>query len=383
MAKILKRGNSLKRLDRFEMSSNYQTVLYPDGQAKAGVFPTLEWFDYINEVVPFVGNSVLDVGCAEGMMSLLAARAGARFVTGIDRSEEKTDSARQLQNAWHFSNVRFIHCNADEFLCNDDNFDIVIASMILHWLDGYSGALRKLADRANKYLVVIFRERNSHYLSEHGRWFPSLTEVSDALGDCALIRSEHIATQDHGKRILLAIYRTDVSIESDGKIVRKRVHVSENWARSINDLLRTGAPMEAFLGPTPFGYRARFIDGVDLWGHKVFQPRQAVEPLIPSPVLRMRLLELLRDLLTAALQSRSCFSDLTFRNIVVKDGIPFLIDFDDIIELTQDDCFDERCGEIARLWQVFLSYVGVDYPFMTTRNVRELLGAIEEVISND
>lgn len=86
------------------------------------------------------GLDVLDVGCASGALSAQLHRRGARVV-GLDASRALVRIAAQRH-----PDVRF-HC-ADlaeplDFLA-DGSFDLVTASLVMHYLEDWGPALREL-----------------------------------------------------------------------------------------------------------------------------------------------------------------------------------------------------------------------------------------------
>lgn len=168
-----------------------------------GVMPTNEWFNEIKEHVKFNGKTVLDVGCAEGVMCLLSLKEGAKSVNGIDEQMEMIERAEKLTE--EYSNVLFIHGKTKDKIMVG-NADIGIFSMIIHWI-GMEEFLR--LTKCFKTIVVIFRERNPGYqIPINGKWFPTLQELHSLMKEKGFRRnySEVIMVQDSEKRISLAIY---------------------------------------------------------------------------------------------------------------------------------------------------------------------------------
>lgn len=59
-------------------------------------------------ILPYVtGHKVLEVGSAEGVLSLLLARQG-KDVTALERQPERHEAAQRLRDAWDVSGARFI-----------------------------------------------------------------------------------------------------------------------------------------------------------------------------------------------------------------------------------------------------------------------------------
>lgn len=151
--------------------------------------PTNEWFEKIAKHVDFKGKSVIDYGCAEGIMCKHAKQAGATYVLGID-------------NQQHFQPHEGV-VFANEEIGVKQAADIKMFSMIIHWIG--KDEFIKHADSSE--VVVIFREPNPGYqIPINGKWFPTLQELSVALNGYSLIHNELLLEQDNNKRVTLAIY---------------------------------------------------------------------------------------------------------------------------------------------------------------------------------
>ena len=75
-----------------------------------------------------VGEQVLDVGCGPGNITALAAGIGARVV-GADASEEMLEAARRAH-----PEIRFEVANAEALAFGDEEFNVVLANLLLHHL---------------------------------------------------------------------------------------------------------------------------------------------------------------------------------------------------------------------------------------------------------
>jgi SAM-dependent methyltransferase len=72
-------------------------------------------------------KSVLDYGCGQGLWSFYLAERGAGRVTSIDISEVAIEQAK--------SRLDFLVMNAEEMGFDDDSFDLICGTAILHHLD--------------------------------------------------------------------------------------------------------------------------------------------------------------------------------------------------------------------------------------------------------
>lgn len=96
------------------------------------------------------GNTVLDVGAAEGLLSIELANAGARYVHGVEVVADHVKVAKQLNT----------HANVT-FECADMNkwrpkqkYDIVVALAILQKLKDPGAVAAALANCAHEAIVL-------------------------------------------------------------------------------------------------------------------------------------------------------------------------------------------------------------------------------------
>lgn len=100
------------------------------------------------------GKTVLDVGCAEGLISIECAKRGANAVTGMEVRMTAVEAARR-RNVDGVTD--FYHADAETFtkeIWKTPGWDIVLMLAVLHKLRDPSAACRRLAAAA-KDLVVI------------------------------------------------------------------------------------------------------------------------------------------------------------------------------------------------------------------------------------
>lgn len=95
-------------------------------------------------------KTILDVGCAEGLISLALADAGARFVHGIEMRADFVDVANSLRGP---RPVKFTHADANEYK-PQRRYDIVIMLAVLHKLRDPTEACIRFADAAIHSCVI-------------------------------------------------------------------------------------------------------------------------------------------------------------------------------------------------------------------------------------
>lgn len=96
------------------------------------------------------GKTVLDIGCAEGLISIALVRAGALAVHGVEIVKEHVEVGSKLRGDLPVT-----------FECADANtwrpkrqYDIVIALALLHKLKNPTAAARAFAEAAREMVVL-------------------------------------------------------------------------------------------------------------------------------------------------------------------------------------------------------------------------------------
>lgn len=299
---------------------------YQSGLGHPGTMDTERWFAALLDGVDGPLGDVLDVGCAEGVMCVLAAKAGAAEVTGIGLHDDRMFAA--IEAAKPYPNITIREQAAST---HHEPHDTVVFSMMAHWL-GPDETLR-FAKLARRNFLVILRTANDHYAPENGSWFPTLDEL-DALLGCVRTSETLLMTQDHGKETWAVTYRTDISLR-DGKVHKR--------------------------GRKPQPYRS----GTDLHGDAPFRVSHG------KPVLRLSgpnasaVRELARKVAEGSLADGTYPSDFSPRNVIVAGDEAWLI---------EDEPAERRPGttvapEFLPIWQATLSSIAL--PF--SGDLRELL----------
>ena len=129
------RENKYDNSDFFEKYS--QMARSKEGLSGAG-----EWHELKKLLPPFQGKRVLDLGCGYGWHCIYAAEQGAKEVLGVDSSEKMLAVAREKT---HLSQVRYLKKPIEEFL-PEDSYDIVLSSLVLHYVASFSVVCKVVAD---------------------------------------------------------------------------------------------------------------------------------------------------------------------------------------------------------------------------------------------
>jgi len=98
------------------------------------------------------GKTVLDVGCAEGLISIECGRAGARRVVGIDIRDDAVEKAIAMTRKTD-GDVKFDGGDANAYKPKHD-FDIVIMLAVLHKLKNPTAACARIVAHALNLVVI-------------------------------------------------------------------------------------------------------------------------------------------------------------------------------------------------------------------------------------
>lgn len=293
----------------------YQTA--PDAP---GTFPTAEWFAALLRGIDGPLGTVLDVGCAEGVMSVMAAQAGG-IVDGIDTNLERLDAAYQqavaagvVINLWARPSTYW-----------NKPRRTVILSMIAHWV-GREETCR-LAGLAQRNVAVIFRLANDHYsIPENGTWFPTLAELDETISGVRT-HEELLLTQDSDKQVWAATYRTDITV-MDGMVYRT--------------------------GREPMPLR----EGRDLHGDQPFRPTNGAPLAILTNEERAAVRRLAREVALDALALGMYPTDFAPRNVIVGPEGAFLVDRD---PAEDEPYIGGVSAKYLPIWQATLRAAGVEF----------------------
>lgn len=290
---------------------------YQSGLGHEGAMETPTWFAALRAGIDGPLGDVLDVGCAEGVMCVLAAEAGADIVLGIGLHDDRMNAA--LEATVNYPNIIIQEQMAS---AHDSRHRTVIFSMMAHWLGPNETA--RFAGLATRNFGVIFRAANDHYAPENGSWFPTLAEMDETVGG---VRTSEtlLLTQDHGKEVWALTYRTDLQIRD------RWVSKNGRW--------------------TPLRF------GTDLHGDQPFRPTldKPVRRLSGPNAEAMRVL--VREVAENALADGTYPSDFSPRNVIVHGHQAWLI---------EDEPDERRPGtvvapEFLPIWQATLGSIGLAF----------------------
>lgn len=109
------------------------------------------------------GNRIIEIGSAEGVLALLLAKQG-KFVTAVEKSQERHETAQDLRDAWDLIGVRFINGSIADNLCLLPGHDTLLCVRSIYYL---GEDLDKVFAEASKHIKSIVLCGNKNRAS---RW---------------------------------------------------------------------------------------------------------------------------------------------------------------------------------------------------------------------
>lgn len=150
-------SKSIKNLflikDKLDWIINERAIKYGNG-----VHPKHQVTNYHNFFIDRIkdGESVLDVGCGNGSVSIsIAKRHSKSLITGIDLNKNNIQFAKEKQKKNNLKNLIFINCDIKD--CSEIKSDVVILSNVLEHIENRSLFLRNIQklSGANIFLIRV------------------------------------------------------------------------------------------------------------------------------------------------------------------------------------------------------------------------------------
>ncbi len=122
-------------------------------------------------------DSILDLGCGTGKLTIELARQAARgSVVGLDPSTEMLDKAREVSSG--MGNVRLVQAPAQAMNFADE-FDLVFSNSALHWVTEQEQAISRVYRSLRSRGRIAFQMPAKHFCTE---FFDSVGEAITTLG---------------------------------------------------------------------------------------------------------------------------------------------------------------------------------------------------------
>ncbi len=175
------------------------------------------------------GRRVLDLGCGAGQLARYLATAGAAEVVGVDVSERMLALARA---EWAHPRVTYRQGAVEKVEFPPARFDLVVSSLVLHYVDDYPGLVLRIAGWLAPGGVLV-------YSTEH----PIFT---------ARLPGDGWVLDDLGRRARWGLDRyADEGAREETWFVPGVRKVHRTLATLINGILDAGLVVERVVEPIP------------------------------------------------------------------------------------------------------------------------------------
>lgn len=182
------------------------------------------WTGLIDKAI-HPGGTVLDVGCGPGLFTTYAARTAGQAI-GVDGSGEMLALAQGIAREKGLGNTTFLQMRVEDVSDRiQDEFDLVLCSSVLEYLDNLSGSFELLCSRVKPGGHLIFSLPNawSPYRTVE-RFFFALT------GKPSYYRYvKHVVTRQSLRNCLTAGEMVFEQVDYFGSVLK--LNRSSNWLR--------------------------------------------------------------------------------------------------------------------------------------------------------
>ncbi len=195
----------------------------------AGWVRAMEHADLLALMPDVDGRRALDLGCGAGQLAHHLATAGAAEVVGVDVSERMLAMARA---DWAHARVTYHRGAIEEIAFPPARFDLVVSSLVMHYVHDYPGLVRRIAEWLAPGGVLV-------YSTEH----PIFT---------ARLPGDGWVLDDAGRRTLWGLDRyAEEGAREETWFVAGVRKVHRTVATLINGLVDAGLMIERVVEPVP------------------------------------------------------------------------------------------------------------------------------------
>ena len=103
------------------------------------------------------GKSLLDLGCGYGEHCKMFINMGAANVVGVDISEKMLEVAHRANSD---PKITYLNIPIEDIDKLDGQFDVVISSLAIHYVDSFAEVVKKIYDKMNTDGVFVFSQEH-------------------------------------------------------------------------------------------------------------------------------------------------------------------------------------------------------------------------------
>ena len=103
------------------------------------------------------GKSLLDLGCGYGEHCKMFINMGAANVVGVDISEKMLEVAHRANSD---PKITYLNIPIEDIDKLDGQFDVVISSLAIHYVDSFAEVVKKIYDKINTDGVFVFSQEH-------------------------------------------------------------------------------------------------------------------------------------------------------------------------------------------------------------------------------
>ncbi|MFA7588003.1 class I SAM-dependent methyltransferase [Sphingopyxis sp. 550A] len=134
------------------------------------------------------GKHILDIGCGFGDFARHARSQGAHSVTALDVSENMISEAKRLTTD---DNILYLKSSIEDFSPRHGQFDLVVSSMALHYVEEYAAVTRKVFNALSPEGRFIFSVEHPICTAHPVGW------IRDAGGNLAAWPVDHYQREEN------------------------------------------------------------------------------------------------------------------------------------------------------------------------------------------
>ena len=128
-----------------------------------------EWATLKPLLPDFNGKDVLDLGCGFGWHAGYASDMGARRIIAVDISKKMLEHARQINDR---ANIEYINLAFEDSQFEKGSFDIVLCSLMLHYLPSYEDFIDKVHSWLRRGGILAFTVEHPIFTAKGDQdWF--------------------------------------------------------------------------------------------------------------------------------------------------------------------------------------------------------------------